>query len=62
MAQPLICLLFPYLAYLLAEYSHFSAILAIVTCGVLMKPYVTTNISDESRITVKYFLKTIASQ
>jgi len=26
-----------------------------------MKPYVANNISDESRITVKYFLKTISS-
>ncbi|CAD5215203.1 unnamed protein product [Bursaphelenchus xylophilus] len=60
--QPLICLLFPYLAYLLAEMFHYSGILAIVFCGLLMKPYVETNMSDESRITVKYFLKTIASQ
>ncbi|KAH7729187.1 sodium/hydrogen exchanger [Aphelenchoides avenae] len=59
--QPLICLLFPYLAYLLAEMAHYSGILAIVVCGLLMKPYVKNNISQESRITVKYFLKTIAS-
>ncbi|KAI1705510.1 sodium/hydrogen exchanger family domain-containing protein [Ditylenchus destructor] len=59
--QPLICLLFPYLAYLLAEMAHYSGILAIVVCGLLMKPYVSNNLSDESRITVIYFLKTIAS-
>lgn len=59
--QPLICLLFPYLAYLLAEMFHYSGILAIVVCGLLMKPYVEHNMSEASRITVKYFLKTIAS-
>uniref|UniRef100_A0A915CS91 Sodium/hydrogen exchanger n=1 Tax=Ditylenchus dipsaci TaxID=166011 RepID=A0A915CS91_9BILA len=59
--QPLICLLFPYLAYLLSEMAHYSGILSIVVCGLFMKPYVTNNLSDESRITVKYFLKTIAS-
>jgi sodium/hydrogen exchanger-like protein 3 len=60
--QPIICLLFPYLAYLLAELCHYSGILAIVVCGLFMKSYVEQNMSEESRITVKYFLKTIASQ
>lgn len=31
--QPLICLLFPYMAYLLAEMAHYSGILAYVAVG-----------------------------
>ncbi|KAI6182893.1 Sodium/hydrogen exchanger [Aphelenchoides bicaudatus] len=59
--QPLICLLLPYLSYLLAEMFHFSGILSIVACGLLMKSYIKANMSDEPRVTVKYFLKTISS-
>uniref|UniRef100_A0A914VXT0 Sodium/hydrogen exchanger n=1 Tax=Plectus sambesii TaxID=2011161 RepID=A0A914VXT0_9BILA len=59
--QPLICLLFPYLAYLLAELVHISGILAIVACGLLMKQYLRGNISEKSMVTVKYFLKTLSS-
>uniref|UniRef100_A0A914PLD4 Cation/H+ exchanger domain-containing protein n=1 Tax=Panagrolaimus davidi TaxID=227884 RepID=A0A914PLD4_9BILA len=61
-SQPLICLLFPYLAYLIAELGHYSGILSIVVCGLFMKPYVRRNMSEDAAITVKYFLKTIASQ
>uniref|UniRef100_A0A0K0FKV3 Sodium/hydrogen exchanger n=1 Tax=Strongyloides venezuelensis TaxID=75913 RepID=A0A0K0FKV3_STRVS len=59
--QPLICFLIPYMVYLFSELYHISGILAIVTCSVLMKPYIKGNISDESRITVKYFIKTVSS-
>lgn len=72
--QPLICLLLPYLSYLLSklyisvenleilgEMFHYSGILSIVTCGLLMKFYTRANMAEEPRITVKYFLKTIAS-
>ncbi|KAK0403533.1 hypothetical protein QR680_016978 [Steinernema hermaphroditum] len=59
--QPLICLLLPYLAYLIAEMVHLSGILSIVVCGLLMKPYVSSNISSESSTTVSYFAKTLSS-
>uniref|UniRef100_A0A914Z5V6 Sodium/hydrogen exchanger n=1 Tax=Panagrolaimus superbus TaxID=310955 RepID=A0A914Z5V6_9BILA len=60
-SQPLVCLLFPYLAYLIAELGHYSGILSIVVCGLFMKPYVRRNMGEDATITVKYFLKTIAS-
>lgn len=59
--QPLTCLLFPYLAYLCAESFGLSGILAIVVCGMLMKQYVVGNISDLSKVTVDYFMKTLSS-
>uniref|UniRef100_A0A7E4VSN9 Sodium/hydrogen exchanger n=1 Tax=Panagrellus redivivus TaxID=6233 RepID=A0A7E4VSN9_PANRE len=59
--QPLTCLLVPYVAYLVSESAHFSGILAIMVCGLLMKPYIRHNMSEDALITVKYFLKTIAS-
>ncbi|CAI4226217.1 unnamed protein product [Auanema sp. JU1783] len=59
--QPLICLVFPYLSYLISESVHLSGIIAIVTCGLLMKNYVAGNINEKSLTTVKYFLKTLSS-
>ncbi|CAI5454882.1 unnamed protein product [Caenorhabditis angaria] len=59
--QPLICLAFPYLSYLVSEFVHVSGILAIVTCGLLMKPYVMGSMTDQADITVKYFQKTLSS-
>ena len=50
-----------YISYLIAELFHFSGILAIVTCGMLMSQYVERNISHKSHTTVKYFLKMMAS-
>uniref|UniRef100_A0AC35UHI3 Na_H_Exchanger domain-containing protein n=1 Tax=Rhabditophanes sp. KR3021 TaxID=114890 RepID=A0AC35UHI3_9BILA len=46
---------------LVSEMVHMSGILAIMTCAVLMKPYIKNNISDESIVTVKYFIKTMSS-
>ncbi|CAD6187511.1 unnamed protein product [Caenorhabditis auriculariae] len=59
--QPLICLVMPYVAYLLSELVHASGILAIVTCGLMMKPYICGSLTEEALITVKYFLKTLSS-
>ncbi|KAI1713202.1 sodium/hydrogen exchanger family domain-containing protein [Ditylenchus destructor] len=59
--QPLTCLLFPYLAYLCAEGLGLSGILAIVVCGMLMKQYIVGNISEQSQVTVNYFMKTLSS-
>jgi NhaP-type Na+/H+ or K+/H+ antiporter len=60
--QPLTCLLFPYLAYLLAESLGLSGILAIVVCGMGMKQYLASNISEQSLVTVNYFMKTLSSR
>ncbi|VIO89977.1 Uncharacterized protein BM_BM11779 [Brugia malayi] len=59
--QPLICLLIPYLSYLIAESVHFSGILAIVLCGLMMKQYLAGNLSKESLVTTSYFLKTLST-
>ena len=53
--------LMAYMAYLSAETFRFSGIMAILFCGVVMKPYVQSNISRKSHITIKYFLKLLAS-
>ncbi|VDK43946.1 unnamed protein product [Anisakis simplex] len=60
--QPMICLLFPYLAYLISESVHMSGILAIVVCGLMMKRFVKGNLSEKSLVTVTYFLKTLSSR
>ncbi|CAB3400533.1 unnamed protein product [Caenorhabditis bovis] len=49
--QPLLCLVLPYMAYLLSEFVHVSGILALITCGLLMKPYVTGSMTDQANIT-----------
>ncbi|XGW32561.1 hypothetical protein V3C99_017259 [Haemonchus contortus] len=59
--QPLVCLFFPYLSYLISESVHMSGILAIVTCGLMMKPYISGNLNEKALTTVKYFLKTLSS-
>uniref|UniRef100_F1KT70 Sodium/hydrogen exchanger n=1 Tax=Ascaris suum TaxID=6253 RepID=F1KT70_ASCSU len=59
--QPLICLLFPYLAYLSSEMVAMSGILAIVMCGLTMKQFVVGNLSRKSLVTVQYFMKTLSS-
>uniref|UniRef100_A0A914I8C3 Sodium/hydrogen exchanger n=1 Tax=Globodera rostochiensis TaxID=31243 RepID=A0A914I8C3_GLORO len=59
--QPITCVLFPYLAYLIAESLGLSGILAIVVCGMGMKQYIMGNISDQSLVTVDYFIKTLSS-
>ncbi|CAJ0575960.1 unnamed protein product, partial [Mesorhabditis spiculigera] len=59
--QPLICLVIPFLSYLIAESAHLSGILAIVTCGLMMKPYIAGNLTEQSLTTVRYFLKTVTS-
>uniref|UniRef100_A0A0K0D3P7 Na_H_Exchanger domain-containing protein n=1 Tax=Angiostrongylus cantonensis TaxID=6313 RepID=A0A0K0D3P7_ANGCA len=38
-----------------------SGILAIVTCGLMMKPYIAGNLNEKALTTVKYSLKTLSS-
>ncbi|XP_067408937.1 sodium/hydrogen exchanger 5 isoform X2 [Emydura macquarii macquarii] len=49
------------MAYLAAEMVSLSSILAITFCGICCKKYVEANISQKSRTTVKYTMKTLAS-
>ncbi|XP_058135852.1 sodium/hydrogen exchanger 5 isoform X3 [Dasypus novemcinctus] len=48
-------------AYLTAEMTSLSAILAVTMCGLGCKKYVEANISHKSRTAVKYTMKTLAS-
>ncbi|GMT32468.1 hypothetical protein PFISCL1PPCAC_23765 [Pristionchus fissidentatus] len=59
--QPLISLLLPYCCYLTCESVHMSGIIGIVTCGLMMKPYLDGNLSDKMKTTTKYFMKTLSN-
>uniref|UniRef100_A0A674D274 Sodium/hydrogen exchanger n=1 Tax=Salmo trutta TaxID=8032 RepID=A0A674D274_SALTR len=55
--EPLFVFLYSYMAYLSSEMFHLSGIMALIACGVVMRPYVEANISHKSYTTIKYFLK-----
>ncbi|XP_058135851.1 sodium/hydrogen exchanger 5 isoform X2 [Dasypus novemcinctus] len=59
--EPLLVFLLAYAAYLTAEMTSLSAILAVTMCGLGCKKYVEANISHKSRTAVKYTMKTLAS-
>ncbi|XP_026071068.1 sodium/hydrogen exchanger 5-like [Carassius auratus] len=59
--EPLFIFLLVYLAYLTAELFSLSAILSMTFCGIGCNKYVEANISQKSRTTVKYTMKTLAS-
>ncbi|XP_010011092.1 PREDICTED: sodium/hydrogen exchanger 5, partial [Nestor notabilis] len=59
--EPLFVFLLAYVAYLAAEMVSLSSILAVTFCGICCKKYVEANISQKSRTTVKYTMKTLAS-
>ncbi|ETN78174.1 hypothetical protein NECAME_10528 [Necator americanus] len=53
--------LMPYFFYLLTDSFHLSGILAIVTCGILVKNYMRGNLCDEMHFTVEYLYKMASS-
>ncbi|XP_063810774.1 sodium/hydrogen exchanger 1 [Pseudophryne corroboree] len=55
--EPLFVFLYSYMAYMSAELFHLSGIMALISSGVVMRPYVEANISHKSHTTIKYFLK-----
>ncbi|KAL9924755.1 na[+]/H[+] hydrogen exchanger 2 isoform 8-T8 [Glossina fuscipes fuscipes] len=59
--EPIFIFVMAYLAYLNAEIFHMSGIMAITFCGITMKNYVESNISQKSHTTVKYALKMLSS-
>ncbi|XP_078256440.1 sodium/hydrogen exchanger 5 isoform X1 [Rhinoraja longicauda] len=59
--EPLFVFLIVFLAHLTAEMISLSSILAVTFCGLCCKKYVEANISQKSRTTVKYTMKTLAS-
>ncbi|CAF3848202.1 unnamed protein product, partial [Rotaria sordida] len=59
--EPLIILVYAYLAYLTSEMVSVSGILALTFCGMVMKQYVSFNISKKSDATTEYVLKMLSS-
>ncbi|XP_055839630.1 uncharacterized protein LOC129907435 isoform X5 [Episyrphus balteatus] len=59
--EPIFIFVMAYLAYLNAEIFHMSGIMSITFCGITMKNYVESNISQKSHTTVKYALKMLSS-
>uniref|UniRef100_A0A0N5BTJ9 Sodium/hydrogen exchanger n=1 Tax=Strongyloides papillosus TaxID=174720 RepID=A0A0N5BTJ9_STREA len=60
MMAPVFVFVLPYLSYLTAESFGLSSILAITSCGMLMKQYVKENITQSASVSVKYFVKMLA--
>ncbi|XP_073406749.1 sodium/hydrogen exchanger 4 [Dendrobates tinctorius] len=59
--EPLLVFMFSYLSYLSAEAFYLSGILAMTACAMTMKNYIEENISKNSSITIKYFMKMVSS-
>ncbi|XP_031624319.1 sodium/hydrogen exchanger 3 isoform X14 [Contarinia nasturtii] len=59
--EPIFIFVMAYLAYLNAEMLHLSGILSITFCGITMKNYVESNVSQKSHTTIKYALKMMSS-
>ncbi|XP_071815154.1 sodium/hydrogen exchanger 3-like isoform X2 [Apostichopus japonicus] len=59
--EPVFVFVMSYLAYLTAELLSLSSIMSIVTCAMVMKPYVERNISQKSHTTIKYSMKMLSS-
>ncbi|XP_073520861.1 sodium/hydrogen exchanger 4 [Phyllobates terribilis] len=59
--EPLLVFMFSYLSYLSAEAFYLSGILAMTACAMTMKKYIEENISKNSSITIKYFMKMVSS-
>ncbi|VDM85053.1 unnamed protein product [Strongylus vulgaris] len=57
---PVFIFVIPYMAYLTAEITSLSSIIAIAVCGMVMKQYVKGNISTTAANSVKYFIKMLA--
>ncbi|XP_053311964.1 sodium/hydrogen exchanger 4 [Spea bombifrons] len=59
--EPLLVFMFSYLSYLSAEAFYLSGILAMTACAMTMKKYVEENVSKNSNVTIKYFMKMLSS-
>ncbi|KJH43584.1 sodium/hydrogen exchanger 3 [Dictyocaulus viviparus] len=57
---PVFIFVVPYMAYLTAEITSLSSIIAIAVCGMVMKQYVKGNITTAAANSVKYFIKMLS--
>ena len=55
--EPLFVFGFAYLSYITAELFHFSGILAIVHCGLVMSQYVEKNMSHKRQANIFHFFQ-----
>lgn len=59
--EPLIVIVVAYISYLLAEMFHLSGIISLITCGLVQYEYLADNLTSDSLITIKYFIKNMSS-
>ncbi|KAE9554849.1 hypothetical protein FO519_001964 [Halicephalobus sp. NKZ332] len=59
--QPIYVIFIPYSVYLIAEYFHFSGIIALMFCVIMMKVYTKFNLSHESTAMTEFLLKSGSS-
>ncbi|XP_052785007.1 sodium/hydrogen exchanger 1-like isoform X2 [Mya arenaria] len=60
-AEPIIIFAFAYESYILAEMFHFSGIVSIIGCGLTQVQYAFKNITNKSKLAVKFFAKVISN-
>ncbi|WAR28121.1 SL9A2-like protein [Mya arenaria] len=59
--EPLIVFGFAYLSYILSDLFEFSGIISIIACGIIQVHYAFQNITNKSRMGVKFFSKVMAT-
>ncbi|KAL4220616.1 hypothetical protein ACF0H5_021013 [Mactra antiquata] len=59
--EPLIVFGFAYLSYVLSELFEFSGIVSIIACGIIQVHYAFHNITNKSRLAIKFFAKVMAT-
>lgn len=59
--EPLIVIIIAYLSYIGAEMFHLSGIISLIACGLVQYEYIADNLTTDSLITIKYFIKNMSS-
>lgn len=59
--EPLIVIVIAYLSYIGAEMFHLSGIISLIACGLVQYEYVADNLTTDSLLTIKYFIKNMSS-
>ncbi|XP_060600356.1 Na(+)/H(+) exchanger protein 7-like [Ruditapes philippinarum] len=59
--EPLIVFGFAYLSYILSELFEFSGIVSIIACGIIQVHYAFHNVTNKSRLAIKFFAKVMAT-
>ncbi|KAK3605348.1 hypothetical protein CHS0354_033839 [Potamilus streckersoni] len=59
--EPIAIFGFAYLSYILADLFEFSGIISIICCGLIQAQYAFCNVSNKSRLAIKYFIKVVSN-